>query len=137
MKKLISIFLVLLMLMGFSACGSFAPRSDSVYIKLYNKTGSAIKSFALNEYENFVLKSTTVAQNADGSCFLNGEEIIFEVLDAELDKLSFVIKAEDSHKTSFRTKTISAAMLRRGVIYSYSAEIFDNRLVLKYEGTET
>ena len=67
MKKIVSLLFVLLMLMSFSGCGSFVPRSDSVYIKVYNFTGKSLSSIALNEYNRSVLKSTIVAQNADGS----------------------------------------------------------------------
>ena len=65
MKKFISIILVLLMLISFSACESFVVRGDSVYIKLYNGTGKNLKIITLDEYEDSVLKSTIVAENAE------------------------------------------------------------------------
>ncbi len=136
MKKLLSITLVLLMLMGFSACGSFTPRSDSVYIKVYNSTGCAIKRFALDEYENSVLKSTTVAENANGSSFNPGEKIIFEVLDADPSTLSFVIETENEHGKRYSSKCLSAAVLSRGTIYAYSVELSGESLVLNYMGAE-
>lgn len=136
MKRLLPLTLVLLMLMGFSACGSFTPRSDSVYIKVYNSTGCSLKSLSLDEYENAVLKSTTVAENANGSSFNPGERIVFEVLDADPSTLSFVIEAENEHGERFSGKCISAAVLRRGIIYAYSAEISDGRLVLSFLGAE-
>lgn len=136
MKKLLSLSLVLLMLMGFSACGSFTPRSDSVYIKVYNSTGYALKRFALDEYENAVLKSTTVAENANGSSFNPGERIIFEVLGADPSTLSFVIETENEHGRRFSSKHLSASVLKRRIIYAYSAEISGDSLVLSYLGVE-
>ena len=136
MKRLLSLSLVLLMLMDFSACGSFTPRSDSVYIKVYNSTGCAIKRFAFNEYENFVLKSTIVAENADGGCYNPGSELIFEVLGADPDALSFVISAENGSNRKYSSKTVSAASLSRGEIYSYSVSLAGDRLVLEFMGVE-
>lgn len=143
MKRLVSIFLVLLMLMGFSACERgifehdiFAPRSDSVYIKVYNNTDRAIKSFALDEYENFVLKSTIVAQNADRSSYASGTDLIFEVLGAAPDSLSFTVSATDARGKEYTSKTVSAAVLNRGIVYAYSVKIAGDRLTLEPLGVE-
>ena len=116
MKKLLSLTLVLLMLMGFSACGSFTVRSDSVYIKIYNNTKTSVKSFALDEYENAVLKSTIVAENADGSSYLPNESLIFEVLGANPDTLSLAVKAKDESENTYVSKIVSASVLNRGII---------------------
>lgn len=137
MKKIVSLLFVLLMLMSFSGCGSFVPRSDSVYIKVYNFTGKSLSSIALNEYNRSVLKSTIVAQNADGSCYKPGESLIFEVLDAEPDDFSFVITATEKDGKSFVSNKISAARLCRGVIFSYFADEADGKLVLEYKGAES
>lgn len=61
-------------------CESFVVRGDSVYIKLYNGTGKNLKIITLDEYEDSVLKSTIVAENADKSSYRPGENLIFEVL---------------------------------------------------------
>lgn len=136
MKRLLSLTLVLLMLMGFSACGSFTARSDSVYIKIYNGTGSSVKSFALDEYEYSVLKSTMVAQNADGSSYLPNESLLFEVLGANPDTLSFAVKAEDESGNTYVSKIVSASVLSRGIISAYSVELSGESLVLNYLGVE-
>lgn len=136
MKKLLSLALVLLMLMGFSACGSFTARSDSVYIKIYNNTKTSVKSFALDEYESAVLKSTIVAENADGSSYLPNESLIFEVLGANPDTLSFAVKAEDESGNTYVSKIVSASVLSRGIISAYSVELSGESLVLNYLGVE-
>ena len=137
MKKFISIILVLLMLISFSACGSFVVRGDSVYIKLYNGTGKNLKIITLDEYEDSVLKSTIVAENADKSSYRPGENLIFEVLFANPQSLSFVIETEDEHQNRYSSKAVSASEFCRGVIYAYYAEIAGSCLVLNYEGAES
>ena len=136
MKKLLSLTLVLLMLMGFYACGSFTVRSDSVYIKIYNNTKTSVKSFALDEYENTVLKSTIVAENADGSSYLPNESLIFEVLGANPDTLSLAVKDEDESGNTYVSKIVSASVLNRGIISAYSVELSGESLVLNYLGVE-
>ena len=84
-----------------------------------------------------MLKSTIVAENADKSSYRPGENLIFEVLYADPQSLSFVIETEDEHQNRYSSKAVSASEFSRGVIYAYSAEIAGGRLVLNYEGAES
>lgn len=83
-----------------------------------------------------MLKSSTTAQNADCSLIKNGEEFIFELESSNSDSLSFIISATDENGITFYADEFSAEVLNKGIIYVYSARIFNNRLVLYLEGTE-
>lgn len=136
MKRLACVFLILLILMSFSACGKTITQPNKIYIKVKNQTNFSIKSFSCDEYHASVLKSSTTVQNADDSLIKNGEEFIFEFESSNSDSLSFIISATDESGSTFYADEFSADVLSKGIIYVYSARIFNNCLVLYFEGTE-
>ena len=83
-----------------------------------------------------MLKSTIVAENADGSSYLPNESLIFEVLGANPDTLSLAVKAKDESENTCVSKIVSASVLNRGIISAYSVELSGESLVLNYLGVE-
>ena len=83
-----------------------------------------------------MLKSTIVAENADGSSYLPNESLIFEVLGANPDTLSLAVKAKDESENTYVSKIVSASVLNHGIISAYSVELSGESLVLNYLGVE-